>query len=263
MNFHVLTLFPEMVRDGLNTSILKRAADKNLISINAVQIRDYTLDKHNKVDDYTYGGGAGMLMQAQPVYDCCMAVQKSITDGNRKPARVVFVTPRGFTFNQQMAADFAKEEDLIFLCGHYEGIDERVNDYVDELLSIGDYVLTGGEIPSMAVIDSVVRLLDGAITADSLKDESFNEPILEYPQYTEPYDFEGKTVPDLLYSGNHEAINKWRRKQALLLTREHRPDLFKELELSKQDKKLLAEAESGETPAWEKTALEKGHKFIK
>ena len=157
----------------------------------------------------------------------------------------------------------AKLDELMIICGHYEGIDERVNSYVDELVSIGDYVLTGGEIPAMAIADSVIRLLDGAITAESLEDESFNDSALEYPQYTEPYEYEGQTVPDILYSGNHEAIAKWRRKQSLLLTRKHRPDLFAKLELSKQDKKLLAEAESGETPKWEKDALEKGHKFIK
>ena len=161
------------------------------------------------------------------------------------------------------AKEYAKLDELMIICGHYEGIDERVNSYVDELVSIGDYVLTGGEIPAMAIADSVIRLLDGAITAESLEDESFNDSALEYPQYTEPYEYEGQTVPDILYSGNHEAIAKWRRKQSLLLTRKHRPDLFAKLELSKQDKKLLAEAESGETPKWEKDALEKGHKFIK
>lgn len=228
MNFHVLTLFPEMVRDGLNTSILKRAADKNLISINAVQIRDYTLDKHNKVDDYTYGGGAGMLMQAQPVYDCCMAVQKSITDGNRKPARVVFVTPRGFTFNQQMAADFAKEEDLIFLCGHYEGIDERVlEEVVTDYVSIGDYVLTGGELPAMVMIDCISRLVPGVLNnSESAETESFSDGLLEYPQYSRPEEWRGKKVPEVLLSGNHANVDKWRLEQSLEQTKRFRPDMY-------------------------------------
>jgi tRNA (guanine37-N1)-methyltransferase len=162
-----------------------------------------------------------------------------------------------------LAKKYANLEELLIVCGHYEGIDKRVNAYVDELVSIGDYVLTGGEIPAMEIADSVIRLLDGAITAESLQDESFNDNALEYPQYTEPYDFEGQTVPDILYSGNHEAIAKWRRKESLLLTKKYRPDLFEKLTLSKRDIKLLKEAESGETPKWEKEALEKGHKFIK
>lgn len=256
MKITVLTLFPEMFTGVTENSIIKRAISKGVCEIEIVQIRDYTKDKYGRVDTPPIGGGAGLIQKCQPIVDAL----KAVTNEN---SHIALFSPRGKTYNEKIAKSYAKLEHLVLVCGHYEGIDERVNDYVDELLSIGDYVLTGGEIPSMAVIDSVVRLLDGAITADSLKDESFNEPILEYPQYTEPYDFEGKTVPDLLYSGNHEAINKWRRKQALLLTKEHRPDLFKELELTKQDKKLLAEAESGETPSWEKTALEKGHKFIK
>lgn len=153
-------------------------------------------------------------------------------------------------------------DDLIIVCGHYEGIDERVNAYVDELVSIGDYVLTGGEIPAMGIADSVIRLLDGAIASASLEDESFNGNLLEYPQYTEPYEFDGQTVPDILYSGNHAAIEKWRRKQSLLLTKKHRPDLFAKLTLSKADRKLLLEAEKGETPKWELEALEKGKRFL-
>ena len=170
---------------------------------------------------------------------------------------------RGSTYNEAKAKSYAKMDHLILVCGHYEGVDERVNAYCDELLSIGDYILTGGEVPAMAVTDSVTRLLDGAIASESLVDESFNQPLLEYPQYTEPYDYDGAKVPDILYSGNHEAIEKWRRKQSLALTRQYRPDLFKKLVLDKKDLKLLKELESDDTPDWEKKALEKGHKFIK
>lgn len=228
MNFHVLTLFPEMITEGLNTSIIGRAIDKSLISINAVQIRDYTKDKHNKVDDYIYGGGAGMLMQAQPVYDCCEAVQESIVNAGRKRSRVIFVTPRGYTFNQQMAAEFAKEEDLIFLCGHYEGIDERVlEEVVTDYVSIGDYVLTGGELPSMVMIDCISRLVPDVLNnAESYADESFSDGLLEYPQYSRPEEWHGRKVPAILLSGHHENVAKWRHEQALLQTQKFRPDMY-------------------------------------
>lgn len=228
MNFHVLTLFPEMISDGLNTSIIGRAIEKNLISINAVQIRDYTNDKHNKVDDYIYGGGAGMLMQAQPVYDACEAVQKSIVEAGRKRSRVVFVTPRGYTFNQRMAQELAKEEDLIFLCGHYEGIDERVlEEIVTDYVSIGDYVLTGGELPSMVMIDCISRLVPDVLNnAESYADESFSDGLLEYPQYSRPEEWHGKKVPAILLSGHHENVAKWRHEQALLQTKKFRPDMY-------------------------------------
>lgn len=256
MKITVLTLFPEMFSGVLENSIIKRAIAKECAEIEIVQIRDFTTDKYGRVDTPPIGGGAGLVQKCQPIVDALKKLQTPAS-------HTALFSPRGVTYSEVKAKEYAKMDHLILVCGHYEGIDERVNDYVDELLSIGDYVLTGGEIPAMAVIDSVVRLLEGAISSDSLADESFNEPILEYPQYTEPYDFNGSKVPDILYSGNHEAINKWRRKQALLLTRKHRPDLFEKLPLSKQDKKLLAEAESKETPSWEKTAIEKGHKYIK
>lgn len=256
MKITILTLFPEMFEGYLNTSILKRAISKDAIEVEVVNIRDYTKDKYGRTDTPPIGGGAGLVFKCQPVVDAIKAV-------SNENSHVCLFSPRGTTYSQAKAKEFSKLDHLVLVCGHYEGIDERVNTYVDELLSIGDYILTGGEIPAMAVTDSVMRLLDGAITSDSLEDESFNEPLLEYPQYTEPYDYEGSTVPDILYSGNHEAINKWRRKQSLLLTREHRPDLFKKLNLSKQDKKLLDEADQGITPKWETSALEKGHKFIK
>ena len=255
MNITILTLFPEMF-DGFQTnSIIKRALGKGVATIKVVNIRDYTKDKYGRTDTPPIGGGAGLIEKCQPIVDALRANKK-------ETSHVVLFSPRGKTYDQKTAETYAKLDDLILICGHYEGIDERVNTYVDELISIGDYVLTGGEIPAMGIADSVIRLLDGAITKESLTDESFNNGVLEYPQYTEPYDFEGQLVPDILYSGNHTAIEKWRRKQALLLTKKHRPDLFNKLTLSKQDLKLLKEAEEGETPKWESDALEKGHKFI-
>lgn len=256
MKITILTLFPEMFEGFKSTSIIKRAIGKGVVDIDCVQIRDFTKDKYGRVDTPPIGGGAGLIEKCQPIVDAIKAVK---TEGSK----IILFSPRGKTYNQEIAKSYAKLDHLILLCGHYEGIDERVNAYVDEEISIGDYVLTGGEIPAMAVADSVSRLLDGAISHDSLDHESFDEPLLEYPQYTEPYDFEGQKVPDILYSGNHEAIAKWRRKESLRITRERRPDLFEKLTLTKLDKKLLAELDSDETPKWEKDALEKGHKFIK
>lgn len=228
MNFHVLTLFPEMVTDGLNTSILGRAIANDAISLEAVQIRDYTLDKHNKVDDYPYGGGAGMLMQAQPVFDCCNAVQKKITDAGRKPSRVIFMTPVGRTFDQKLAEELSKEEDLIFLCGHYEGIDERVlEEIVTDNVSLGDFVLTGGELPAMVMIDCISRLVPGVLSnSESAETESFSNGLLEYPQYTRPEEWHGKKVPEILLSGHHANVDKWRLEQSLIRTKEIRPELF-------------------------------------
>ena len=256
MNITILTLFPDMFRGFSENSIIKRARGKGVVTLHVVNIRDYTKDKYGRTDTPPIGGGAGLIEKCQPIVD---AIQANRHEGTH----VILTSPRGPAYDEKKAKEYAKLDDLMIVCGHYEGIDERVNSYVDELLSIGDYVLTGGEIPAMAISDSVIRLLDGAIAADSLKDESFNENLLEYPQYTEPYDYEGQKVPDILYSGNHEAIAKWRKKQALKITRECRPDLFAKYPLSKQDKKLLLELESGETPQWEKDALKKGHKFIK
>ncbi len=235
MFFHVLTLFPDMIMDGLNTSILGRAMEKGCIKAEAVNIRDYTLDKHQKVDDYTYGGGAGMLMQAQPVYDCTQAVLAQIEErkqseetATEKPTRVIYVTPQGSVFNQQMAADFAKEEDLIFLCGHYEGIDERaLEEVVTDYVSIGDYVLTGGELPAMVMIDAIARLVPGVLNNDeSAMTESFGNGLLEYPQYSRPQVWREKEVPPVLLSGNHKLIEKWRLEQSIERTKERRPDLY-------------------------------------
>lgn len=222
MKFHVLTLFPEMVMQGLHTSIIGRAVEKELISIEAVNIRDYTLDKHGKVDDYTYGGGAGMLMQAQPVFDAW----KSVCGG--KKLRTVYVTPQGQTFHQKLAMDLAKEEELVFLCGHYEGIDERVlEEVVTDYISIGDYVLTGGELPAMVMIDAISRLVPGVLNNDvSAHTESFHNDLLEYPQYSRPEEWHGKRVPDVLLSGNHGKITQWRLERSKEKTERVRPDLY-------------------------------------
>ena len=230
MNFHVLTLFPEMVEGGLRESIIGRALSKGVISLETVNIRDYTTDKHKKVDDYPYGGGAGMLMQAQPVYDAW----KAVTDGinkkgrSRKPVRVIYVTPQGQTFHQRLAKELAKEEDLIFLCGHYEGIDERVlEEIVTDYVSIGDYVLTGGELAALAVTDAVARLCDGVLSAsECFEEESHMNGLLEYPQYTRPERWEGMAVPPVLLSGHHANISAWRQQQSLDRTRQKRPDLL-------------------------------------
>ncbi len=237
MNFHILTLFPEMVLQGLHTSIIGRASEKGYISVNAVNIRDYTLDKHGKVDDYTYGGGAGMLMQAQPVYDACMAVQEQIAARRRESgarieqnggARVIYVTPQGKTFHQDMAKEFAGEEDLILLCGHYEGVDERVlEEIVTDQVSIGDYVLTGGELPAMVMIDAIARLVPGVLHNDaSALTESFHNSLLEYPQYSRPEVWRGRRVPEVLLSGDHAKVDEWRLAQSVERTKRLRPDLY-------------------------------------
>lgn len=256
MNITILTLFPEMFEGFATNSIMKRALGKGVATLNVVNIRDFTKDKYGRTDTPPVGGGAGLIEKCQPIVDALKANKK-------EDSHVILMSPRGRRYDQKAAQEYAKLNDLIIVCGHYEGIDERVNSYCDELVSIGDYVLTGGEIPAMAISDSVIRLLDGAITKESLTDESFNGDLLEYPQYTEPYDYEGMTIPDILYCGNHQAIEKWRRKQSLKLTRQYRPDLFEKIKLTKQDKKLLDELESDETPKWEKEALEKGKKFMK
>ncbi len=230
VNFHILTLFPEMVMQGLNTSILGRAAARGDISIEAVNIRDYTENKHGRVDDYTYGGGAGMLMQAQPVYDAYRAVVDRISqngDGNKK-TRVIYVTPQGKPFRQEMAQELSKEEELIFLCGHYEGIDERVlEEIVTDEISIGDYVLTGGELPAMVMVDAIARLVPGVLHNDeSAETESFGNGLLEYPQYSRPEIWHDKQVPQVLLSGDHAKVDAWRLEQALMRTKERRPDLY-------------------------------------
>lgn len=226
MNFHILTLFPEMVMNGLNTSILGRAMAQKLIQAEAVNIRDYTTNRHGKVDDYIYGGGAGLLMQAQPVYDAWKAVEEKI--GKEKRTRVVYLTPVGRTFDQKMAEEFSKEEDLILLCGHYEGIDERViEEIVTDPVSIGDFVLTGGELPAMMIVDAVSRLVPGVLgNGVSAETDSFQDGLLEYPQYSRPEEWNGRRVPDILLSGDHAKVDAWRLEQSLLRTKAIRPDLY-------------------------------------
>lgn len=235
MHFHILTLFPDMVLRGLRESIIGRAESAGHIGIEAFNIRDYTLDKHKKVDDYPYGGGAGMLMQAQPVYDAYLEVQRRIFErrekegsADRQKPRVVYVTPQGEVFRQEMAKEFAGEEDLILLCGHYEGIDERVLEtIVTDYVSIGDYVLTGGELPAMVMVDAIARMVPGVLTNRlSGETESFSDNLLEYPQYTRPENWNGKTVPAILLSGDHAKVNDWRLQMAKQRTRERRPDLY-------------------------------------
>ena len=270
MNFHILTLFPEMIEQGLNTSITGRAISNGLLSIEAVNIRDYAFNKHQSVDDYPYGGGAGMLMQAEPVYLAYEAVRKKIAE--RKPAeaeteteepaeaeqleekpvtgseeepvkekklRVVYLSPQGDVFSQGMAEELAKEEDLVLLCGHYEGIDERVlEEIVTDYVSIGDYVLTGGELPAMVMVDAISRLVPGVLHNNvSAEFESFQDNLLEYPQYSRPEEWHGKKVPPVLMSGHHANIEKWRREQSILRTYERRPDLLEKSNLTEKEKK--------------------------
>lgn len=248
MQFYIMTLFPDMVMDGLNTSIIGRAMDKGLLDIEAVNIRDYAFNKHNSVDDYPYGGGAGMLMQAEPVYQCYEAVKKKIEakallsdPSTRKSPRVIYLSPQGKTFNQTMAEEFAQEEDLVFLCGHYEGIDERVlEEIVTDYVSIGDYVLTGGELPAMVMVDAISRLVPGVLHNNvSAEFESFQDNLLEYPQYSRPEEWHGKKVPPVLMSGHHANIEKWRREQSILRTYERRPDLLEKSNLTEKEKKWL------------------------
>lgn len=231
MNFYVMTLFPEMIEQGLNTSIIGRAMEKELLSVSAVNIRDYTLDKHKRVDDYPYGGGAGMLMAVEPVVRTYNAIREDIQKktGNTERPRVIYVTPWGKPFHQEMAREFAMEENLVFLCGHYEGIDERaLEEVATDFVSIGDYVLTGGELPAMVMIDAISRLIPGVLNnKDSAEFESFAGNLLEHPQYTRPEVYNGRKVPDVLLSGHHANIEKWKKEQSLLRTQKYRPDLLK------------------------------------
>lgn len=246
MNFYIMTLFPEMVMDGLNTSIIGRAVNKGLLSIKALNIRDYAFNKHHSVDDYPYGGGAGMLMQAEPVYQCYDALAKQIEERKeKKRTRVIYLSPQGKTFNQSMAEEFAQEEDLVFLCGHYEGIDERVlEEIVTDYVSIGDYVLTGGELPAMIMIDAISRLVPGVLHNDvSAEFESFQDNLLEYPQYSRPEVWHDKKVPEILMSGHHANIEKWRREQSVIRTAKNRPDLLEKAELTEKEKKLAEEVQ--------------------
>ena len=237
MVFHVMTLFPEMVEQGLHTSILGRAMDAGIIGVKTVNIRDYSEDKHRHVDDYPYGGGAGMVMAADPIARCF----EDLTSGMTKKPRVVYLTPWGKVFNQQMAKDFATEEDLVFLCGHYEGVDERVlEEIVTDYVSIGDYVLSGGELPAMVMIDAIARMVPGVLTnEESGETESFMNGLLEYPQYTRPEVWRDRPVPEVLLSGHHAKIAEWRMQRSIDRTLAFRPELMENVELDKKSAKYL------------------------
>ena len=266
MNYHVMTLFPDMIHQAMNTSIIGRAMEKGLLTINAVDIREFSEDKHRRVDDYPYGGGAGMVMAPGPVYRTYEHVMKTInqkkqvlpqentmeivkeepfkdTDNETKRPRVIYLTPQGKVFHQKMAEEFAKEEDLVFLCGHYEGIDERVLDrIVTDYVSIGDYILTGGELPVMVMMDAISRLIPGVLNNNaSAEFESLQDNLLEYPQYTRPEVFMEEKVPEVLLSGHHANIEKWRREQSIIRTLHNRPELLEDAVLSKKEKQFLEE----------------------
>lgn len=243
MRFDIMTLFPEMIMNGLGTSITGRAMEKGILDIHAWNIRDYAFNKHNSVDDYPYGGGAGMLMQAEPVYQTYKAICECAQVSDEKCPRVIYLSPQGQTFQQQMAEDLAKEDHLILLCGHYEGIDERVlEEIVTDYVSIGDYVLTGGELPAMIMIDAISRMIPGVLHNDtSAEFESFQDNLLEYPHYSRPEIWHDKQVPPILLSGHHANVEKWRREQSVIRTAKWRPDLLEKAALTTKEQ-LLADA---------------------
>lgn len=226
MRFHIMTLFPEIFNSYMNESIMKRAVEKGIIEVNIYNIRDFSTNKHKKVDDYPFGGGAGMVMTPQPIYD----TYKHIIDKfDIKDPRVVYLTPKGKVHNQNIASEMSTFEDVILLCGHYEGIDQRIIDsIVTDEISIGDYVLTGGELPALILIDSISRLIPGVLSQnESFEEESFKDDLLEYPHYTRPREFMGMEVPEVLLSGNHNKIDEWRHEKSIEITKERRPDLYK------------------------------------
>ena len=245
MRFHVMTLFPELIENYVSSGIIGKARKNGLIDVTAVNFRAYSKDKHGHVDDYPYGGGAGMLLKAEPVVDCFRDLSKSMSG----KARVLYMSPQGRAFDQEMAKELAKEEDLILLCGHYEGLDERALTLLEaEEVSVGDYVLTGGELPALILIDAVSRMIPGVLAENSAEEESFYSGLLEYPQYTRPEEYEGLRVPEVLLSGHHENVEKWRREQSIKRTYEKRPDLLEEARksFSKEDKAYLKKLEAGE-----------------
>ena len=254
MKITILTLFPEMFPNFLNTSIIKKAILKGIVEVELVSIRDFAQNKWNRVDTPPVGGGAGMILQVEPI----VLALESIATGHK-----VLLSPRGKTLNVNKTFSLSRQDHLILICGHYEGVDERVSHYVDEEISIGDYILTGGELGAMVISDAVIRLLDEVISEDSLAHESFDYGMLEYPQYTEPFDFRGYRVPTILYSGNHDAIRKWRLKESIRLTKDRRPDLFVKILKDKETNRLLQELESGTIGKWESDAIAKGDKFTK
>lgn len=234
MKISILTLFPEIFTGFKETSIIKKAILKELVELEIVDIRSFTEDKHRRVDDYPYGGGAGLVLMCQPVIDAIRSVRN-------EDSTVVLLSPQGKKFDQAMAYEYAEFKHLILVCGHYEGFDERIRDYVDMELSIGDYVLTGGEVAAMVVSDAVIRLVDGVITQESHEDDSFSDGLLEYPQYTRPREFEGKAVPDVLLSGHHGKIEAYRLKESLRKTMQVRPDLLENRKLSEKEAKMIQE----------------------
>ncbi len=234
MKIKILTLFPEQFIGFKETSIIKKAQLKGLVEIELINIRDFTLDKHNRVDDKPYGGGAGLVMRAQPVLDALRSVRSS-------ESKVIVPSASGVVYDQSWAVQLSKEKELVLICGHYEGMDERIMDEVDHQFCIGDYILTGGELPAMIISDSVIRLLEDVITKESNLEESFVDGLVEYPHYTTPYEYEGKTVPEVLISGHHEKIRKYRLKESLRRTKQNRPDLLEKKELSQEEIELLRE----------------------
>ena len=258
MKIKIMTLFPNFYDAFLNSSIIGRAISKGLVEFELINIRDYSLDKNHRVDDHPIGGGAGLIMRLEPLVVCLRA---NTNDKTHK----ILMGPKGHTFTQKDAIRLSKMDEICLICGHYEGVDCRFEDYVDEEMSIGDFVLTGGEIPAMAIADSVVRLLKGAIADDSTKEESFNSSLLEYPQYTYPKEYEGKKIPEILFCGNHQVVEEYHRKEALRETFKHRPDLLESLLYTKKDVQYLNEIKSGESTLSEKEkqAIEKGKRFTK
>lgn len=256
MIIDILTIFPQMFNDFLSTSIIARAISKNIVKVNVIDIRSFTTDKNGRIDDYPLGGGSGLVMKCQPVLDCLNSVKN-------ENSKVYLMSPRGEKFTQKLAHKLTKDEHIILICGHYEGLDERINSSIDGMISIGDYILTGGELASMVISDAIIRLLEGAISEGSTMEESFENGLLEYPQYTFPREYEDKKVPDILFTGNHEAVRKWRLKESLKLTMKHRPDLLADRKFSKEELKLIKEIEDGiEEPRWLIDAINNAKKFM-
>ncbi len=257
MKITILTIFPEFFDRFLDNSIVKRAIAKGVVTFEIANIRDYSLDKNHRVDDHPIGGGAGLVMRLEPLVSC-------LRSHSNEKSHKIYLGPRGKSFTQKDAIRLSRMEDLVLVCGHYEGVDARFSSYVDEELSIGDFILTGGEIPAMAIADSVTRLLKGAISEDSTKEESFDDDLLEYDQYTYPLEFEGKRIPEILFCGNHEVVSSYRHRESVILTYEKRRDLFDRRRYSKKDYEILMSYLEGkkEEDKKEKEALEKGKKFL-
>lgn len=253
MRIDILTLFPDFFEQFLKTSVIGRAIAKEIVKVNIINIRDYSQDKNKRVDDYPFGGGNGLIMKCQPIVSALNAIKT-------KDAKVFLLSAQGEVYKQKKAKEFTKIEHLILICGHYEGVDARILDYIDGEISIGDFILTGGEIPAMLIADSIIRLLEGSINKDSLVEESFEDNLLEYPQYSQPRNFDGKKVPDILFSGNHKAIKIWRDKQKIINTLKKRPDLFSYENLSDEMKNIYAQLDDDSI---ENQAIEDAKKFIK